>query len=60
MARRWSKKRRKTNPKNTKVYKTGMRNAVIGGSVLGLVMMAIFYKTDVAQQIISATPTYEG
>jgi len=53
-------KKRRSNPKNTKVYKMGMRNTAIGFSVVGVLAMAVFHKTGIAQQILANTPTFNG
>jgi len=59
---RWKRKskKRRSNPKNTKAYKMGMRNNLLVGSGIGLVIMAIFYKLPLMQKILDSTPTYEG
>jgi hypothetical protein len=57
---RWKRKgkKRRSNPKNTKAYKVGMRNNLLMGSAIGLVGMAVFYKTAIMQTIVANTPTF--
>jgi hypothetical protein len=63
MARRrfksWGRKR-KSNPKATKVYKDGMKKQAVIFGALGVLSVAIFYKTAVFQKVIEMTPTFEG
>ena len=64
MARRrfnGKKKGRKRPPiKNSATYKKGMRNTAIGFGLVGVLAMAVFHRTGIAQQILANTPTFNG
>jgi len=60
MARRWNKKRKSRPVKSTKSYKDGMKKQAVIFGALGVLSVAIFYKTGVMQKVIEMTPTFEG
>ena len=55
--KRWGRKR-KSNPKATKVYKDGMKKQAVIFGALGVLSVAIFYQTPLMQLIVANTPTY--
>ena len=64
MARRRYKKSfrsKKRKPiKTSATYKKGMRNTAIGFGIVGVLAMAVFHRTGIAQQILANTPTFNG
>jgi len=58
--RSYSANKKRKPIKTSATYKKGMRNTAIGAGVLGVVLMAVFHKTGIAQQILANTPTFEG
>jgi len=56
----YSKNKKRKPIKNTKKYKDGMRNTAISFGVVGVLAMAVFHKTAIAQQILANTPTFNG
>ena len=60
MARRWKMKRRSRPVKSSKTYKDGMKKQAMMYGALGILSVAIFYKTALFQKVIEMTPTFEG
>jgi len=54
-----NRKTKRKPVKTTKVYKDGMRNNLIIGSGIGLVIMAMFFKVPILQELVNKTYTYE-
>lgn len=60
MARRYGRKKKSRPVKTTKTYKDGMKKQAVMFGALGILSVAIFYKTMLFQKIIEMTPTFEG
>ena len=59
--RRYKSYKKKRKPiKTSATYKKGMRKTAIGFGFVGVLAMAIFHKTGIAQQILANTPTFNG
>ena len=58
MRRRWKSKRRSRPIKSSKTYKDGMKKQAVMYGVLGILSVAIFYKTPLMQMVVNNTPTF--